>query len=75
LKHVEQVAYNWPYCYDRWEDEEFIMDSRDWEEDLERMRNPHMMVFNILSIEEQEIDINMALATQRDETKVEEAIR
>jgi len=77
LKHVEQVAYNWPYGHVRWEEEVFIEDAQNWDEVLERRRNPHIIVFKYLSIDKQMLEIICGLATEREieEVKRYEDIR
>jgi len=72
LKHHEQVSYNWPYGHQIWEEETLIEYSHNWDEIFERRRNPRIIVFRSLFIDEQILEINHGLAAKRE---VEEARR
>jgi hypothetical protein len=52
------VSTAWPYSHEKWEDKLFFQDACDWDEVLERKKNPHMTIFKTtLSIDEQMLEI------------------
>jgi hypothetical protein len=53
LQHASQVSSCCPYHHDKFEDEVFIENYRDWEEVVQRMANQNMTRFKAMTMDEQ----------------------
>jgi hypothetical protein len=75
-KHVEQVAYNWLYAREKWQEEIFTKDAQKWAQVLERKATRGLTIFKILSLDEQmEVIIQGNTKTIGKQKKIEELKR
>jgi hypothetical protein len=73
VKHFDLVSIAWPYSHKKWEDELFLQDYDNWEEVLERKKNPHLTIFRVISIDEQLVEIQMGVDAKRDRKEYQES--
>jgi hypothetical protein len=62
---LKKCSYSWPYNHERWEEEAFTKNAQSWDEVLERRSNPHITIFKTMSLDEQMLEINHGVATNK----------
>jgi hypothetical protein len=60
LKHTSQVSSCWSYAHDKFDDEFFTENAKDWDEVVARMVDPKMTRLRAMSLDEQETTIDQS---------------